>query len=289
VILLKDGKPVQLPTCYSGSVRIRALPGKPRIGMSTDPSAPDDQLVIAVEARAEPRMQLQRITAVKVTKAVNDKNQRLEQVAVDPSPANAQAPGLPGRIIIGRAAGGRIPNRAQPIIPSPILPVRLTKALNDSQTLKELSGTLTTQALLPSEPLMTVENILKAGGKSYNIKDGTTLRVIEIIQSNDGKVTLSVQLNSPDEAGPFVPLVSSVAPNPRRAADSLKLLDDKGKVISHTQSGVSVAKVGGGQRDLTYTLSYQLQKGQVPAKLVYTGSRSVTLDIAFTLKDVPVK
>jgi hypothetical protein len=36
-------------------------------------------------------------------------------------------------------------------------------------------------------------------------------------------------------------------------------------------------------------LSYKLEKGQMPAKLVYTGSRGVTLDIPFTLKDVPLK
>ena len=45
----------------------------------------------------------------------------------------------------------------------------------------------------------------------------------------------------------------------------------------------------GGPPDITYTLGYKLQKGQVPAKLVYTAGRSITFDIPFTLKDVPVK
>jgi hypothetical protein len=329
-IVLKDGKPEAAPTWYSGAVRIRAVSGNINFAV------PADQLVVSVEARSEPRMQLQSITAVKITKAVDDKNQNLDQV-LDPTPANVQVPGLPGGVIIWGAGIGAA-NRPQSFSPSPVIPVRLKKAANGSKTLKELSGTLTAQALLAPEPLITVDNILKATGKTLKGKDGTTLKVIEANMMDDGSFRLRVQIDSPAGAGAPLPQIQFqiipanpvpiplpqpiplpnggifqiqpqpvpagriqkiqigqigggiVPPNFNRAIDGLKLLDDKGLVIPGTQSGIEHRWMAGGQQpNIIYTLSYKLRQGQEPSKLVYTAGRSVTFDIPFTLKDVPVK
>jgi hypothetical protein len=314
-IVLKDGKPENAPTCYAGSVRIRVLTGDHRFPASAD------QLVVPVEARAEPRMHLQRITAVKVTKAVDDLDQRLEQaiVAADPNVP-------PGGVIMG-PAGIAFVNPAQAMSSTQVVPVHLKKATKDSRTLKELSGTLTVPALLTAEPLITVDNIQHASGKTFKGKYGSVLRVISLSMMDDGQLILRLQIDSPTGDGPLVPQIQFqkvpaipqvpiplpqpvplpnggifliqpqpvpkiqiqiiapggvVAPNVGRAGVDLKLLDEKGQVIPQTQSRTERQRiVRAGQPKYTYALGYRPQKDQVPAKLVYTGSCNVTLDIPF--------
>ena len=326
-IVLKDGKPETVPTCYAGAVRIRALTGKSGKAAAADQAAPDDQVVVPVEARSEPRMQLQSITAVKITKALDDRNQSLDQLIDSTVPNVPQFIG-PAGIIIG-PAGVPAFNRPQSYSPSQVVSVRLKKAPKDSQTLKELNGTLTAEALLAPETLATVENILQAAGKEIKGKDGSTLKVIGV-QSINNRVTVRIQIDPPP-AGPPVPRIQKVpaiqkvpipipqavpngglfqiqpqpapaipiqiqigqiggfGPNIKRELDGLKLLDGNGQVIPRTQTGYSRHVGANGQMTVTYNLGYRLQNGQVPSKLVYTSSRSVTLDIPFTLKDVPVK
>jgi hypothetical protein len=48
-------------------------------------------------------------------------------------------------------------------------------------------------------------------------------------------------------------------------------------------------RFAGGQMSYEYTMTYRLAKGQQPAKLIFSGHRTVSLDIPFTLKDVPLK
>jgi hypothetical protein len=325
-IVLKDGKPPTVPTCYSGSFRIRALPGgKPRVRVSAD------LLVLSVETRAEPRLQLQNLKTVKITKAVDDQEQRLDQVVI---PAGWPAPqGVGPNGVIQGAPGFGIANLAQLNSPTQVVQVYLKKAVKDSRTLKELCGTLTAQTLLAPETLITVENIRKAAGKTFKGKDGSTLKVADV-KSDESEIILKVKIDSPAGAGPLAPQIQiqimpgipqvpiplppppppgggifQIQPQPVPAAQvqirqfqfggfvpngggaegGLKLLDDKGKVIPQTQSGTEVHMAAGGPPDITYTLGYKLQKGQVPAKLVYTAGRSITFDIPFTLKDVPVK
>ena len=66
------------------------------------------------------------------------------------------------------------------------------------------------------------------------------------------------------------------------------LHDDKGQAIPLTGSGVRGITQMNGKSTVEYSLTFLLQKDQVPAKLAYNSSRYVTLDIPFTLKDVPL-
>ena len=65
----------------------------------------------------------------------------------------------------------------------------------------------------------------------------------------------------------------------------LELLDDKGNVIP--SGGFGVSGVGGpGGFKTEYQLTYQLKKGQKPAKLVFKGSKLVSVEIPFKLEKV---
>src|SRR5262249_58647642 len=66
-----------------------------------------------------------------------------------------------------------------------------------STTLKELKGTLTAQVLTPPEALVTVDNVMKAAGKSFKIADGGSVKVIEVGRDKDDLVTLKIQMEMP--------------------------------------------------------------------------------------------
>jgi hypothetical protein len=73
-----------------------------------------------------------------------------------------------------------------------------------------------------------------------------------------------------------------------RSIGGLTLVDNKGQGIP-TMSTQTRGRFAGGQMSYEYTMTYRLAKGQQPAKLIFSGHRTVNLDIPFTLKDVPLK
>jgi hypothetical protein len=87
--------------------------------------------------------------------------------------------------------------------------------------------------------------------------------------------------------------VQGGAPVFTTAINGLAVLDDKGNTLP-VQMGAQqfrmVVQPGGGNvLTATYTMICQPGKGQGdPAKLVYLGRKRVTIDIPFTLKDVPL-
>ena len=94
----------------------------------------------------------------------------------------------------------------------------------------------------------------------------------------------------PPQAAPAQ--AGAVFVNARRAVyanfNGLSLLDEKGQ--GYQLVGVnSQGRANGKTIVYEYTLTYKLAKGQGdPAKLIFSGQRLVTVDIPFTLKDVPL-
>src|SRR5205823_5636105 len=69
----------------------------------------------------------------------------------------------------------------------------------------------------------------------------------------------------------------------------LELLDDKGKVIPCIGSNLTGRGMPGGGFTTEHQLTFQLNKDQKAAKLVFKGSKAVNIDIPFALKNVPLK
>jgi hypothetical protein len=78
----------------------------------------------------------------------------------------------------------------------------------------------------------------------------------------------------------------------RRAgfANGLSLVDRKGQPLQLVGMSLNTRAAAGAPVTSEYELTFQVQEGQgEPAKLVFTGSRVLTIDIPFTFKDVPLK
>lgn len=359
-LVLIDRKRDQPPTCYAGAIRIQAP--KSEIRATAEETLPSVDLQLA----AEPKLQLRAIVATRVEKATDDNGQSLSQHLTD-------GDDLPRGIAAAPIARPVPPGIARyPMMGGPgQTEIQFKKGEKPSKMLTELKGTISIQVLDEPQPMMTVDNILKAAGTSTKAKTGGFIKVVEVAEPQEGQVKLQVELEFPPEvtpersagvtavgvmapairANPAVPapVVPPPADKPKAAApekkeaptkpddgkvkeeakpkpaapagvpppgigvaqaaiappgisaqtgaarypgnvfNGLSLVDEKGKRFSITRVGAN-SQVLAGRIQTRYEITFEKAKDQdAPAKLVFSGSRNVTVDVPFTLKDVPIK
>ena len=106
--------------------------------------------------------------------------------------------------------------------------------------MRELSGTLTLGALKDIEPLVTVDNILKAAGKTVKGKGGRAIQVQSVEKLGNGDLKIQAALEIPGQnAMPNNPFGGNIVINGMNLngqsaspADYPKLIDAKGKVYA---------------------------------------------------------
>jgi hypothetical protein len=204
--------------------------------------------------------------------------------------------------------------------------LRLKKGEKQARLLKELKGTLTAEVLGPIKPVITVEKLIEAAGKTFKGEGGASLEVLEAAKGDDDQVTVKLALHPAADATPgfavagvaaaplpafpapggVLPVVppapAAKLPPPRPAAaagaivagvpantqeSKISLLDAKGKALQTTRHIVSFRGGDKGWEHL-HEFTLQLPKGQDTVKLVMSGRTPATIDIPFTLKDVPL-
>jgi hypothetical protein len=340
-LILTDGKPQQVPTCYADAVRIRALPFQAGAGAAPRP----DEYAFTLEVLPEPKLQWLNLVSLRVDKALDDKGQQLAQAAaVGEAPANPNDPVVANLAVAARIAA---PLRAA----APQVPVRLKKGEKASASLKEFTGSIAAQVRTEPEPLLTVENVMQAAGQEAKGKEGGFIKVLEVSKDAKNGVKLRVQLETPPGVQPgnlrgggviggggagggvqILPALPPQAvppqpPNPPQAqaapapvqvqavqiqgapaqvqiqvapanpggfvaapagVGGLNLFDDKGQRLP---LALTASSVRAANNVVTYEYTFQCrpQNGQGdPAKLVFAGSKTVTVEVPFTLKDVPL-
>jgi hypothetical protein len=294
-LALKDGASPALPTHQAGALRVRALspdtplPGQTRV---------EGEALFGLEVRLEPRLQLQSVLALRIDRAIDEKGQTLSQPT--DAVAGVSSIGTGNEILFYWDGTTELPSN----LPSGagLVPVRLRLPERPCRRLKELHATLALRALTPSEPLVTVDSVLRAAGQSFKGDDGSSLKVIEVLCENEGQVKLRVEvapaprdlvvdglparillMNRGLRRGPvqttFIP--------PVVCAEQLSLLDGRGRPIPLAER--VPPELDGTGKAWEFNLVYRAGPGQGgPSRLVYTGRRSVTLEVPFTLKDVPL-
>jgi hypothetical protein len=275
-LILVDGKPPLLPTCYAGAMRIRALP---------DSTKSDGIIQLTLEVTPEPRMQWRNPGSAHIDKAVDNRDRKLTQAA-----APAAGPGMPG-------LGFRSANTRQ-------FTVRLQMADESSKTLKLLKGTVAGDVQIPLGELVEVKNILQAAGKTFQGKERTSLEVLQASRQKDGAIRVQVKLTTPADIVPLMtdqdkpPFPGQIPPGlgrpqplrgiPLPNMTGLALLDEKGRSVPLVDKDCAENKTGDAViREAT--LTFQPKKGQGnPVKLRFTGARTAAIAVPFTLKDVPL-
>jgi len=219
-ITLIDGKPTTRPTDARSAVRIRVSnrpqqPAKP---------APADEIHIGLQVTPEPKLEIHQLIGVRVDKAIDDQNQKLAQVTnVKQNAQPGAAPGLGfgganfgggiggfggvpigalgaqgGMIGIGGAMGafgfGGFQGIGQT---SHYTTVQLKKGEKAAKTIQELTGVITAQVTVPSKPLIEVDNILRAAGKTVKGKEGGHIKVLAVTQLTNGNVRVRFEMEPP--------------------------------------------------------------------------------------------
>jgi hypothetical protein len=298
-LLLADRRSKPLPSCVTGSVRLRALPvGAGLQGWRVFQRPGDDDGKPAtgfmLEAVGEPKLPWLGIVRLRVHRAVDEHEQDLSQPAAllgAPQPPDLDVE----RPLVWDGMSG-VPVAALPLR---TVPVRLVAGKKASSRLKEVRGTLTAR-VLATGPLLTVENVLRAEGKTFHGKGGPMLKVTRV--ARDGtRLTLHVQAQPRTaDGGGGTPFQVVRDPKGRLlmqgsgvgAASDLDLLDAAGTVLKplkreRTLTPNPQPRAGG--LLLEFTLVYALAPGAPePSRLVWTGPRATLLDVPFTLRQVPV-
>jgi hypothetical protein len=284
-----------LPTCYAGAVRVRALPA----GGADSAARRPGELVVVLEATAEPRLPWYGVTGLHVERAVDDRGQHLVRTGplAGVSPTSVPVSIQPA----GRFRGGMSVAAVGPVAGSQQTAVVFRKGAQPARVLRELSGALLAEVQTEPEAVLTVDNVLQAAGQTIQGKEGGWIKVTAANEET-GNARFHVQLEVPPdvfpaELRPAHPVNSARAPyhalpygqQPSRAAyHGLNLLDDQGDVLP---LALTQARLHNNGATLVWdvTLTYNPERGQGnPARLVFAGRRLVTVRVPFTLTDVPL-
>jgi hypothetical protein len=318
-LVLKDGKAATVPTAYVGAARVRAVSD----AKHTPAPTRDDESNIGLQISLEPKLLWRRFTKLRLDKAVDDQGQALDEAA---APANAPAPGNGGPFGPGGGVGFMLPPDGDLGFYSGAnlyTSMRLKKGDKPAKMLKELKGTLSAEIFGPIKPIITVDNLLKAAGKTVKGKDGGSLEVLEVVKGDDDQVAVKLALDPPSDSAiggvatagvvavaPALPGPGGVLPAPAPGAKvppppapagaaivvgvpvnaqevEMSLVDAKGKPV---QTAHHIVNYRAGDKGYTHMHEFTLQlpKDQDTIKLVFSGRRLATIDVPFTLTDVPL-
>src|SRR5262249_9008246 len=165
-LILKDGKPTTSPTAYAGAARVRAVKDAKHT-----PAAGEGESVIGLQISLEPKLVWRRLNTLRLDKAVDDQGQALDETA---APANTPGAGNAGPFGPGVGVAFILPPDSAPGFyggANLYASIRLKKGEKPAKMLKELKGTLTSEIFGPVKPIITVDNLLKAAGKTIKGKD----------------------------------------------------------------------------------------------------------------------
>lgn len=205
-LILKDGKAKSLPSDDRSAARIRVLGKADQLG-----KAPEGEIILALEVALEPKLQWQILEAVHVEKAVDDQDQKLEQVVpqVEGPPGIGGNPAviLPGAVraqqiqaikqirarqmrqLMGRQQMGWGGLSQQS-------PVHLKKGAKAAKSLKELQGSVTAQLLTEARPVITAGELDKAAGKTFKGDEGGSIKIVSV-KAEENQTTIQLQLEQP--------------------------------------------------------------------------------------------
>jgi hypothetical protein len=287
-LIVMDGRQPLLPTGLAGAVRVRALPAKTPLPVVF---LGDGEKVVPLEVTPEPGMAWQGLVSVRVTDAVDDRGQMLTQPVVYVGNGSDAGNLDPNWMMWGSPYGGS----ETPMNPLHV-PLQLKLGRLPARIVTELRGCLNAQMLTPLQPLLTVEDVTRATGRSEQASNGPTLKVLEFKQTpGEVKVRVQLQLPEPDAAPAGVGRQWRInravfvmrAPPEVGDIPNLELQDTRGQTFTRVNPEAARVVANGIPQELE--LTFQPHAGQTaPVRLVYLARRTVLVEVPFTLKDVPL-
>jgi hypothetical protein len=291
--VLTEGKPTPRPTYQSGALRFRALAAGTSLGKLSTIKG-DKELIFGLEILPEPSLAWEKVQSLHITKVIDDQGQNLEATQVAGSAATPQSD-FDEVVYYGGPYDGNGGNNGGQRVP-----LRLALGRKPSAVIKELSGVATIKMQTSTQAIATIDRVLEAKDKGVKGSDGSFLKVVEVKHEDGGKLVIHIKVEQAQEeeaamnpwggwrggmgyrgmGGEGENVDSSVS------TGNLVLFDARGHLV-RLLSKEQVPDENGSEE---YRFTYQVAKGQPdPSKLVLQGRRPVSIDVPFTLKDVPLR
>lgn len=308
-IVVRVGTPPKILTSYYGAIRVRLQPMNHPPMVSLLPAPPDgtppalpkmDGIWFLFTISPEPSLRgFSVLGQPHVEKAIDEHGQNLT-VAMDDALPNNQINNLRlNRAIYSSTAAA--PMQCQ---------LRLKKGEKPSKTLTELKGNLTVQAMSTTQTLVQVDKILQAAGRTVNGANGCSLQIQGMEKQKNGTYRLQLHLDLPPGANAANPLNGAIQAqagmvqqiqiqinggvvvgnmNPNHTAGLPELFDAKGQKYQLVNMPSRSLRVVNGAVSQTVTLVFRGYEGLgEPDRLVLTGQRTVTVQVPFAFRDVPL-
>jgi hypothetical protein len=292
-VLTDSAKADPRPTCLAGALRFRALPAGTSMGQLSTLKG-DNELVFGLEVISEPALAWERVQSLRIDRIVDDRGQLLtanEALPSDEAPVSE----YDQMVYYGGWQGNQTNNTGQR------LPLRLALGRKPSAILKELSGVATIKMQTATQTLATIDSVMKAKDKGAKASDGSYLKIVDVNRHEGGRVEIHVRVEQPQEEGANANMwgwgwgwggrMDADGQNVDNSVSTghLNLFDARGHLV-RLLSKEQVMDPNGVMNNEEYRFVYQVAKGQPdPAKLVLQGRRPVTIEVPFTLKDVPLR
>jgi hypothetical protein len=322
-ITLTDRKAAAHPTAVCGAVLVQAYSSPtPAAGKPSN-----NEIAVPLRVFPEPKLVWQRVVGINVEKALDEHGQDLSAVLVKETPAvpdgaeTIMINGANGVVIrrVINANGQLIMEESINGSPTGVANqtvLKLKPGAEPSTKLKELQGVMTAQIRTPTESLVAVDNVMQAPTDLKTGKGDCSLKVSSANQNDDGTYTLNVECRY--NSGLVAPATDAMIPpkllvpgggpliaNPSEvprvgngpniitmttAYCGIVLTDADGKAFRFVRCTNSRATVSNGLYTRTMTVIFRPaadDQGE-PAKMAFYGSQTETVDIPFSLKDVPL-
>jgi len=303
VIILKEGKFDLLLTDNRSAYRIRLLKTPETVFGKPD----DKNILIGLEVTPEPRFKLQEITGVKITKAIDESGQTLQQdTTISRNVILAPSESEPNWII-ARPIQALVQEGFSKRVVDSKVPIHFLKAQKESKSIQMLEGKLILQVFDDSKPILEITNIEKEVGKKIEGKSGAWIKINECKKNTKGSHSLRIEYDIPADADPanaqndwvqfggnnwvkngvavangmFLDMVCGVD------LGGFIVFDVEGKALTPESSSSSIRLGPGGpkgSRNVTYPAN-----SKPPFKIVYEGGTPTTVEVPFSLKLVPLQ
>jgi hypothetical protein len=285
MVILMPNATANRHASYAGAIRVSLKSAK-----SLAPPHYD----FALEASAEPRLLGCGPNAVPtIARAIDEHGQALTFV-IDPMADEISAPDIPGlevvpnfRAYFGQAVNGTLPRG---------IPIRLQQGAKPAKRLKELTGTLPVQVLLPNSTLAAHD--LTAVGKCTDIKGGGRLRLRKVekgalpgtagdnytvVYALEGLLNGAIPNLVAIRGNQRLPVIDQWVP---------RLLDAKGERLMLILGPPTVAQESGPNGQIATTVvtaMFRREAGQgEPVQLLLTGTHAATVVVPFRFVEVPL-
>jgi hypothetical protein len=278
---LVDVRPVARPTSVTGAVRFQVVPATGNWLLTSN----NAETLLLLEITAEPRLTWQGALDVRVEKALDENGQLLTPVATPMLPTSDVDLRLLLEAELGRGEA------------SSQVAVRLRKGSKPATLLRELRGTVTAQVLTPPQAILTIADVLRAGGQTFKGTDGAAVQVLEAGRQANGSYRLRLQTEGLPRgvlvrAGGLIVRANGAArilTNQVAGSNSTWALQDaEGRAFRCVAFEANYVALGGGVgQEIRLTFEPDPRLGE-PTRLVQKGRRTVLLDVPFTFENVPL-